>query len=712
MALDRGSVLNNRYRIVEILGQGGMAALYRAVDMNLGVEVAVKENLFTTEEYARQFRLEAEILATLRHPNLPRVTDHFVIEGQGQYLVMDYIEGEDLRQRIDRSGILTDEEAIVVGVAICDALTYLHTRRPTVLHRDIKPGNVKITPNGQVYLVDFGLAKVVQGRSHTETGARAMTPGYSPPEQYGTAHTDHRSDIYSLGATLYSSLTDILPEDGLARAMDQARLTPIRKHNPRLPKRLEQVLDKALAVHPEERYQSAEDFREDLLNAREKSRRHEPIDLVLTPPPEDYEGTAPDSSGQAEPALESADAGEISLLPVSRPVSDRPRAASKPRKTRRKAGYLASWFGVVLLILLVSAGAGIAIFSPELRTQLFGFLQASPPAITYVPTRTLSSISVMQPPIKGTITATLSPTPEITSTPDNSLTQTPYPTLTPMGGGQGRMAFASDRTGVPQLYLSNMDGTGLKQLTDIEVGACQPAWSPDGTRLAFVSPCRKELDSYPSSGIFIINIDGSQLAQVSDIPSGDYDPAWSPDGTRIAFTSLRDGRQPKVYVYNLVTQLTTEMAVEGTVNMQPSWSPDGRLIAFVSDRSGFYQLWTMFSDGSNQQRYSLRSIKSLTYPVWSPDSKILAYTETADDKSTPGLYISLYNESWTGGTRLYKNAADPMRDPVFTPDGLWILFETWLDPGNRNIAMIKTGGIEYRELISDPSNDFDPAVMP
>src|SRR3970282_3058738 len=104
MTLDRGSLLNNRYRIVEILGQGGRGSVYRAVDENLGVDVAVKENLFTTTEYAKQFRLEAVILANLRHPNLPRVSDHFVVGEQGQYLVMDFIEGEDLSQRMERTG--------------------------------------------------------------------------------------------------------------------------------------------------------------------------------------------------------------------------------------------------------------------------------------------------------------------------------------------------------------------------------------------------------------------------------------------------------------------------------------------------------------------------------------------------------------------------------------------------------------------------------
>ncbi len=113
--LERGSLLHKRYRIVEILGQGGMGSVYRAVDENLGVDVAVKENLFTSDEYARQFRLEAVILANLRHTNLPRVTDHFVIGEQGQYLIMDFIDGEDLRQRMERTGSVSEEEAILVA---------------------------------------------------------------------------------------------------------------------------------------------------------------------------------------------------------------------------------------------------------------------------------------------------------------------------------------------------------------------------------------------------------------------------------------------------------------------------------------------------------------------------------------------------------------------------------------------------------------------
>ena len=269
MTLERGALLGKRYRIVEILGQGTRSSVYHAVDETLGLDVAVKENLFTTDEYARQFRLEAIILANLRHPNLPRVTDHFVIDDQRQFLVMDYIEGEDLRQRVERTGNMMEDEAVLLGAAICDALTYLHTRKPPILHRDIKPSNVRISPDGHIFLVGFGLAKVLHGSQTTTTGARAMRPGYSPSEQYGTARTDPRTDIYSLGATLYASLSGTIPEDGLARAMNNAQLTPLRQHNPKISDHLAAVIEHAMAVDPADRFQTAEDFGRALLGAKE-----------------------------------------------------------------------------------------------------------------------------------------------------------------------------------------------------------------------------------------------------------------------------------------------------------------------------------------------------------------------------------------------------------------------------------------------------------
>ena len=133
MTLEKNTLLHNRYRVVEILGQGGMGSVYQAVDENLGATVALKENLFTTDEYARQFRLEAVILANLRHPNLPRVYDHFVVGDLGQYLVMDYIEGEDLRQRMERVGTITEDDSAPSLIAADD--TQCLATCPRVLRR-------------------------------------------------------------------------------------------------------------------------------------------------------------------------------------------------------------------------------------------------------------------------------------------------------------------------------------------------------------------------------------------------------------------------------------------------------------------------------------------------------------------------------------------------------------------------------------------------
>ncbi|MGE5250889.1 MAG: protein kinase domain-containing protein, partial [Bacteroidota bacterium] len=482
MTLERGTLLHKRYRIVEILGQGGMGSVYRAVDENLGVDVAVKENLFTTDEYARQFRLEAVILANLRHPNLPRVYDHFVVGEQGQYLVMDFIEGEDLRQRMERIGTITEDEAVVIGAAMCDALEYLHTRKPSILHRDIKPGNVKITPEGHIYLVDFGLAKIVQGGQITTTGARAMTPGYSPPEQYGTARTDPRTDVYSLGATLYAALTGIIPEDGLARAMDNADLTPLRRRNSRISRRLSAVIEKAMAVDPADRYQTADEFKKALLGSKAITEQLTGRYTVAPPPVE----ARPTGRNRAKAQSNSEPRKPVAPLVPAVVEEEKPFIPPGKRlieKQKRRQRQRRRW----MFFWLIAAAAllGVLYLNPSMipaeARSLLSFLSMTPtstraPAASATMTRepaATPTASRLPPTAVPTRTALPRPTATELLLPAQTTQTGPTPsaTATPLGGGYGELAFASDRSGVSQIYLTDLLGKLIRPVTNMQEGA-------------------------------------------------------------------------------------------------------------------------------------------------------------------------------------------------------------------------------------------------
>lgn len=272
-----GAVLRERYEIIDLVGQGGMGAVYKANDLRLrGRICAVKEVLpelvspTGMEDQAQdQFYREASVLARLDHPNLPKVSDYFE-QDLRQYLVMDFVPGSDLRQLVEearrKDSFVPEEEVLRWATQLCDALTYLHTQEPPVLHRDIKPSNIKLTPRGVVKLVDFGLVKLLQpDESRTVTVVQGRgTVAYTPLEQYGgdSGHTDIRSDVYSLGATLYHLLTGQPPADAKQRFLRPGSLVPPREINVRVSPRTERAILAAIAQHPDDRPPTVEAFRE------------------------------------------------------------------------------------------------------------------------------------------------------------------------------------------------------------------------------------------------------------------------------------------------------------------------------------------------------------------------------------------------------------------------------------------------------------------
>lgn len=273
-------ILRERYKITEIVGQGGMGSVYRAEDLRLpGRLCAIKEvqlDPVATEAHRLQaqvqFQQEARILAQLDHPNLPKVSDYFSDVGR-DYLVMDYVPGRDLKQLLDdalaQEEPLSETTVLDWGLQILDALIYLHEQDPPVLHRDIKPANIKLTPDERIKLVDFGLAKLLNPddiRTITVIQGRG-TVLYTPLEQYGgeADHTDVRSDIYSLGATLYTLLVGYPPLAAKDRFLRPHQLKTPAQLLPQLSHYLSEAIMWAIEMHPDERPQNARMLRDALL---------------------------------------------------------------------------------------------------------------------------------------------------------------------------------------------------------------------------------------------------------------------------------------------------------------------------------------------------------------------------------------------------------------------------------------------------------------
>ena len=277
--LKAGEVLRGRYKIRRIIGQGGMGSIYLADDLRLeGRLCALKEvehdrslPMDLMREAREQFLREATVLARLDHPNLPKVSDFFSI-GNRDYLVMDYVPGKDLRALMlearNAGTFLAEQDVLNWCSQLADALTYLHSQDPPILHRDIKPSNLKLTPSGLVKLVDFGLVKVLAPGEVTITVLQGQgTALYTPLEQYGgdSGHTDVRSDIYAFGATIYHLLTNQPPADARDRFLDPENMVSPRQINGGISQRTEKAILWAMSLHPDDRPESVEQFRESLL---------------------------------------------------------------------------------------------------------------------------------------------------------------------------------------------------------------------------------------------------------------------------------------------------------------------------------------------------------------------------------------------------------------------------------------------------------------
>ena len=650
MDLASGSRLKDRYEIIESIGEGGMGAVYLAHDESLDTQVAIKTNLNPGMHSERQFLREAQLLASLRHPNLPRVTDYF-IEEDVQLLVMDFVPGDNLSQRLKLDGAQKVEDVLDWAQQLGSALSYLHSHDPPIIHRDIKPGNVKLMPDGTAVLVDFGIAKATGGQQ-TTTGARGYTPGFAPPEQHGQGKTGPYSDQYAFASTLYALMTGEAPPDSVERMLEQAELQPTRKINRKIPKHVDNAIQRALSIYPEERYASVDEFVAALHDKRFKAE------------------------------------------PPTQPI---------PMNNNGGGGFLRFIFGL-LLTVVVLGGLGVGgffLWSSGTLDQL-GILPVAQPSPTMgTPSAFLTEEALIA---SFTDTPTITLTPTVTETPAPSATLTPVPT--PIGSGGGLIAFVSDRNGgIFQVYTMRPDGSDVTQLTFDETEKSSPQWSPDGTQLLYVG----EGGSDFGLDIWVISADGSNPSNITQNRGDDTDPAWSPDGERIAFASTRLGPRRLIYVMDADGSDPERITRTNTEEWGPSFSPNGDFMVFSSSaRSRPPNLATRTGEGINPGPVDpgLRDREALD-PDWAPEGNTVAFTHIEGERSS----IYLIEVDSGGDVTLILTGGPRDEYPSWAADGLWLAYTSSFGD-NAEIWVVDSTGGQATNLTNDPATDKQPDWQP
>lgn len=525
-----------------------------------------------------------------------------------------------------------------------------------------------------------------------------MTPGYSPPEQYGTGRTDERSDIYSLGATLYAALTGAIPEDGLSRLTGKDKLTPLRKKRSNVSERLALIIEKALEVDADKRYQGAQDFRVALLDAGNMTTF--PVENgLVTPPPRRQNDLPVIHTGISQPLIS---------VPLSHPLSD---------NHKRRFPW---WLMAIILLLMISTAWEV---QTGTLSRLFG-LNSRTPMVD--PMATNNPISIVDDTSTLVINTPSQKSPPLSTQTVEVIAASP----TPMGAGGGLIAYASNENdGVMQIWSYNIIEETRQKITSLVDGACQPTWSPDGKKIAFISPCPSKRELYEGARIYSFSLDNIEDITPLPIPidpSGDFDPAWSPDGNLLVFASLRPGNDPEskerlvhLFTFNLATNELNEITDTRWRDRQPTWSPVGTSLAFVRKVSST-EIWQLNPNGSNAQRFSGSTNSNDNYPVYSRDGNIIFFTQQSVNGGLP--YFSGKRLADAGLALEFRipPSGQPDLSPAaemdVSPDGQWFVFERWLDGENHDLYLATINGANVKLLIESPSFEFgatwQPALKP
>jgi serine/threonine protein kinase/sugar lactone lactonase YvrE len=662
-----GKTIGDRYKIDSLLGQGGMSAVYRATDPNLRRLVAIKlihTHLSVDPNFVNRFKEEAAAVARLRHPNIVQVHD-FNIDGETYYMVMEYLVGETLQARLKRLNAahrhMPYPEMIRLCLQLCEAVGYAHNHE--LIHRDIKPANIMLDLNGQAILMDFGIVKIIGGEYHTATGATIGTAMYMSPEQIRSERADERSDIYSLGVTLYEMISGRAPYQAdsaltLMMMVLNDPLPDLREIRPGIPESLITVVEKALAKEPKDRFQSMADMAAALHQAQEQVASLSPLDTVI-----DDESVVkvevPGSTGKEtaaareittelqevealpHPELESKipdrelpmEAEALSNLPT---VQELPAEPSEQRIPTQVQGAPKSNYRRFLIIagVLLLLGVVIAVGYYYLSSQRTPDLQLTEIEQPLVPINAQNAQFV----VSLGMWETSSNIEQVAYSPDGKTLGT--------ANNRDEMRFSKYR------FYGGLWQVGSGKLQNYLLGHTQwinsAAFSPDGRLFATASDDNSvRLWQLPEGSLGrVIEAEMGGIAAVDFSPNNLLLAAGS-SGGEVGLWQLSDGHL-----------LRTLQGHEDSIT-DVEFSPDGNLLASASDDQTI-RLWQV-SDGSLE-----RTLRGHTAPVralaFSPEGSLLA-------SASSDYTIRLWQVADGSPVQSLPGHSEPVQDVSFSPDG-------------------------------------------
>jgi eukaryotic-like serine/threonine-protein kinase len=659
------------YRLREQLGGGGMGIIYKAEDTRLGRTVALK---FLPPELTRdpvakaRFSQEARAASALDHPNICTIYDVGETADAALFLSMPCYEGETLRDRLEK-GVLPLDQAADIARQVALGLAKAH--RQGIVHRDIKPGNLMITSDGVVKILDFGIAKLTGAAGITRTGVAVGTPAYMAPEQIRGDEVDHRADLWSLGVVLYEMLAGRRPfpdeNDVLAfHAVLFQDPSPLKTHRPDVPPELEHLVAGLLQKNPAERTPTAEAVLEEL--------------LPLT-------GTTGLATMRSMRSL---------------PVKVAPR-----RRAWRTVGALAVIAVVALLAVLLwrsgrSDPDAMPSFNSTRLTEQGGverFPSLSPVGDLFVYASQADGDwdVYMQRPGGDPI--------NLTAGAPGDDTQ---PAYSPDGS---QIVFRSDREG-GGLFLMGATGESVRRLTDF---GYNPVWSPDGKEILCATD-QVEDPRARAGRSQIWRIDVVTEERRLAVPEDAAQPSWSPRGKRIAYWGIESGTSRRVlWTVAAGGGPPAPVIQDGSLNWNPVWSPDGRFLYFASNRSGSMDLWRVPIDEESGE------VRGEPIPLRVPAPWAGPMAISKDGRRI--IYATLDEK-----TNLARAAVDPAGPRVFgelvpitqgsrfvasaraAPDGRWIAFRT--SAPQEDLFIVQPDGSGLRQLTDDAARDRGPVWLP